>query len=109
MVLNLENRKILVLGGYGLVGMAACRELLTRKPREIQIHSLRIEESERAREELAPEAGETVISVSAGDLFGLSEGGSRREKIRAELHPLSDDHLSVFLLYRLLAESKPDV
>jgi hypothetical protein len=107
--LNIENRKILVLGGYGLVGMAVCRELLTRKPREIQIHSLRIEESEKAREELSPEAGDAAISVSAGDLFGLTEGGSRREKIRAELHPLSDDHLSVFLLYRLLAESKPDV
>jgi hypothetical protein len=107
--LNIENRKILVLGGYGLVGMAVCRELLQRRPREIQIHSLRIEESERAREELAPEAGSTVLSVSAGDLFGLAQNGSKREKIRAELHTLSDEHLAVFLLYRLLADSKPDV
>jgi hypothetical protein len=107
--LNIENRKILVLGGYGLVGMAVCRELLQRGPREIQIHSLRMDESERAREELAPEAGSTAISVSAGDLFGLTQGGSKREKLRAELHPLSDEHLSVFLLYRLLAESKPEV
>jgi len=107
--LNIENRKILVLGGYGLVGMAVCRELLQRRPREIQIHSLRMEESERAREELAPEAGTTTISVSAGDLFGLTQGGSKREKIRAELHTLSDEHLSVFLLYRLLADAKPEV
>jgi len=107
--LNIENRKILVLGGYGLVGMAVCRELLQRGPREIQIHSLRMEESERAREELAPEAGTTTISVSAGDLFGLTQGGSKREKIRAELHTLSDEHLSVFYLYRLLTESKPEV
>jgi hypothetical protein len=107
--LNIENRKILVLGGYGLVGMAVCRELLQRRPREIQIHSLRIEESERAREELSPEAGSTVLSVSAGDLFGLAQNGSKREKIRAELHTLSDEHLAVFLLYRLLADSKPDV
>jgi len=107
--LNIENRKILVLGGYGLVGTAVCRELLQRKPREIQIHSLRMEESERAREELAPEAGSTLLSVSAGDLFGLTSGGSKRDKIRAELHPLSDDHLSVFFLYQLLTESKPEV
>jgi hypothetical protein len=114
--LNIENRKILVLGGYGLVGMAVCRELLQRRPREIQIHSLRLEESARAREELAPEAGDTTISVSAGDLFGLvglahgdGKAESKREKIRAELHTLSDEHLAVFLLYRLLADAKPDV
>jgi NAD(P)-dependent dehydrogenase (short-subunit alcohol dehydrogenase family) len=106
---NLENRKILVLGGYGLVGMAVCRELLQRRPAEIQIHSLRIEESERAREELAPEAGATRISVSAGNIFGLDGNDDRRDKIRAELQPLSDDNLSVFRLYRLLTESKPDV
>ncbi len=107
--MNLENRKILVLGGYGLVGMAVCRELLERRPAEIQIHSLRIEESERAREELAPEAGHTRISTSAGNIFGLTNTDDRIEKIRAELRPLSDDHLSVFSLYRLLTESKPEV
>lgn len=107
--MNLENRKILVLGGYGLVGMAVCRELLARRPTEIQIHSLRIEESERAREELAPEAGQTRLSVSAGNIFGLAGTEDPVEKIRAELRPLSDDHLSVFSLYRLLTESKPDV
>jgi hypothetical protein len=106
---NLENRKILVLGGYGLVGMAVCRELLARRPAEIQIHSLRIEESERAREELAPEAGQTRITVSAGNIFGLDGTEDRVEKIRAELRPLSDENLSVFLLYRLLAESQPNV
>jgi hypothetical protein len=89
--------------------MAVCRELLERRPAEIQIHSLRIEESERAREELAPEAGPTRLSVSAGNIFGLEGTEDRVEKIRAELRPLSDDHLSVFSLYRLLTESKPDV
>ncbi|HKH48199.1 MAG TPA: short-chain dehydrogenase [Thermoanaerobaculia bacterium] len=107
--MNLENRKILVLGGYGLVGMAVCRELLERRPAEIQIHSLRIEESERAREELAPEAGPTRISVSAGNIFGLDGIDDRIEKIRAELKTLSDENLSVFSLYRLLTASKPDV
>jgi hypothetical protein len=69
--LNIENRKILVLGGYGLVGTAVCRELLSRRPREIQIHSLRIEESQKAVEELRGEAGSTVLSVSSGNIFGL--------------------------------------
>jgi hypothetical protein len=107
--LNLENRKILVLGGYGLVGTAVCRELLVRKPREIQIHSLRMEESERAVEELRAEAGSTVLSTSAGNIFGLVEGGSKRDLIRAELRRLDDEDLGSFVLYDVLSKSQPDV
>jgi hypothetical protein len=107
--LNIENRKILVLGGYGLVGMAVCRELLARRPREIQIHSLRMEESEKAAEELRPEAGATVLSTSAGNIFGLLRGGSKRDLIRAELRRLDDEDLGSFVLYDVLAQSKPDI
>jgi NAD(P)-dependent dehydrogenase (short-subunit alcohol dehydrogenase family) len=107
--LNLENRKILVLGGYGLVGMAVCRELLVRKPREIQIHSLRIEESEKAAEELRPEAGSTLLSVSSGNIFGLVQGGTVRDRIRAELRRLDAEDLGTFVLYDVLTKSQPDV
>jgi hypothetical protein len=107
--LNLENRKILVLGGYGLVGTAVCRELLLRKPREIQIHSLRMEESEKAVEELRDEAGSTVLSTSAGNIFGLLRGGDKRDLIRAELRRLDDEDLGSFVLYDVLSKSKPDV
>ena len=107
--MNLENRKILVLGGYGLVGTAVCRELLLRKPREIQIHSLRMEESEKAVEELRAEAGPTVLSTSAGNIFGLLQGGGKRDLIRAELRRLDDANLGSFVLYDVLAKSQPDV
>ncbi|HEV2845154.1 MAG TPA: short-chain dehydrogenase [Thermoanaerobaculia bacterium] len=107
--MNIENRKILVLGGYGLVGMAVCRELLVRKPREIQIHSLRMEESEKAAEELQAEAGSTILSTSAGNIFGLLQGGSKRDLIRAELRRLDDEDLGSFVLYDVLAQSKPDI
>lgn len=107
--MNLEGRKALVLGGYGLVGMAVCRELLSRRPREIQIHSLRKEESERAVAELAPEAGSTVLSTSWGDLFSKLGPASKRERIRAQLEPLTDDSLNAFLLYHTLVEARPDV
>ena len=107
--MNIENRKILVLGGYGMVGMAVCRELLVRKPSEIQIHSFRMEESEAACQELAPEAGSTRLTPSAGDLFGLAEAGtSKRERIRAELQRLDAKDLGKFLLYNVLVEAKPD-
>ena len=63
--MNIEGTKVLVLGGYGLVGMAVCRELLERKPREIQVHSLRHDESEEAREQLLPFAG--ISELHPGD------------------------------------------
>jgi NAD(P)-dependent dehydrogenase (short-subunit alcohol dehydrogenase family)/NTP pyrophosphatase (non-canonical NTP hydrolase) len=107
--MDIDNRTVLVLGGPGLVGMAVCRELLTREPREIRIHSLRAEESERARAELDHERRDCVLSTSGGDIFALAEPASRSEAIRAQLHQLRQEHLDRFLLYRLLAELRPDI
>ncbi|HEX2251892.1 MAG TPA: short-chain dehydrogenase [Thermoanaerobaculia bacterium] len=108
--MDIEGKKILVLGGYGLVGTAVCRELLRRQPREIQIHSLRQEESEAARDELAREGGETTLSVSAGDIFGLVGEATPRERARAQIGSLGDGvPLERFLLYRLLVDARPDV
>ncbi len=106
--MQIEGRKVLVLGGYGLVGTAVCRELLARRPGEIQIHSLRLAEAERARHELAAEAGTTLLSVSEGDIFGLATPGTPRDELRAQLLPLDDAELPRFRLYRLLAEARPD-
>jgi hypothetical protein len=98
-----------VLGGYGLVGTAVCRELLARRPREIQIHSLRMAESQRAVEELRDEAGATKLSTSAGNIFGLLQEGGKRDLIRAELRRLDDEDLGSFVLYDVLSKSRPDV
>jgi hypothetical protein len=107
--LNVENRKILVLGGGGMVGMAMSRELLERRPKEIQIHSLTMAESEDACRELAPLAGSAILTPSAGDIFGLLHGGTRREKIHAQLNRLVEDDLQTFVLYDLLINSRPDI
>ncbi|MFQ5349623.1 MAG: short-chain dehydrogenase, partial [Thermoanaerobaculia bacterium] len=107
--MDIQGHKVLVLGGYGLVGMAVCRELLLREPAEIQIHSLRREESEEARRALASEAGATRLTVSWGDIFGLHEEAPRRQRIHAQLTTLHDDKLGAFLLYRLLDESRPEI
>jgi hypothetical protein len=114
-VVDIRDKKVLVLGGYGLVGMAVCRELLDgsrrRPPREIQIHSLRAEESEAARSELAAEseAAGCALSVSSGDVFGLAEGASDRQRILAQIGPLDDPQIGNFVLYALLTGSRPDV
>ncbi len=107
--MNIEGSKVLVLGGWGLVGMAVCRELLTRRPREIQIHSLREKEAAEARDELLGEAGETLLTTAAGDLFGVAGEPSRRESLHMQLKAMTGDDLEQFLLYRLLANSRPDI
>jgi NAD(P)-dependent dehydrogenase (short-subunit alcohol dehydrogenase family) len=108
---NLAGKKILVLGGYGLVGIAVCRELLKRRPREVQVHSLRASEAEQAQAELAGEAAAagTAISTSSGDLFGLAEESDRRTSIAAQIGALQDEQLGRFLLYRVLTASRADV
>ena len=50
-----------------------------------------------------------MLSVSAGNIFGLLQGGSKRDLIRAELRRLDDADLGAFVLYNVLAESKPDI
>lgn len=92
-----------------MVGLAMCRELLERRPREIQIHSLYLSESEEACQELAPLAGTTLLTPSAGDIFGLIQGGTKREKIRAQLNRLVGDDVQGFVLYDLLVNTHPDI
>jgi NAD(P)-dependent dehydrogenase (short-subunit alcohol dehydrogenase family) len=106
---NILNRNVLVLGGYGLVGMAICRELLAKGPARLQVHSLRPEESEEARRELAGEWPRATIETSSGDIFALAEAGSRLDEIRSQLGQLQKSELPTFLLYRLLTDSRPDV
>ncbi|MGB6364192.1 MAG: short-chain dehydrogenase, partial [Thermoanaerobaculia bacterium] len=108
--MNIEGKKALVLGGYGLVGMAVCRELLERRPREIQIHSLRQEESEEARGQLLPFAGETRMTVSSGDIFGpVDKETTDLDRLGQQLCQLRDEDLPLFLLYHLLAEGRPEI
>ncbi|MCP5119777.1 MAG: short-chain dehydrogenase, partial [bacterium] len=107
--MNIEGSKVLVLGGWGLVGMAVCRELLTRQPREIQIHSLREEQAGEAREELLAEAGETQLTTAGGDIFGLAGEHSRRDALHLQLKAMTGSDLEEFLLYRLLVGSKPNI
>ncbi|HEX6201928.1 MAG TPA: short-chain dehydrogenase [Thermoanaerobaculia bacterium] len=115
--MDIQGKKVLVLGGYGMVGTAVCRELLLRRPREIQIHSLREEEARRAADELAAEAGPTELTTAAGDLFGLTadalagrdDAAVRRLKVWAQVGPLEEAQFASFALYRLLAQGRPDI
>ncbi len=107
--MRIQGKKVLILGGYGLVGSAVCRELLRHRPAEVILHSLRAEEAEAARAAVAAEAGATAIGTASGDILGLNEKLDRLDEIWAHLRQLEDHHLGDFVLYRLLVEQQPDI
>ena len=107
--MDVSGRKVLVLGGYGLVGIAVCRELLARSPAELQIHSLRESECIAARDELLAEWPDANIVLSWGDLFGLADGVDPERELELQLDLLRDPDLAAFRLYQLLVDKRPDI
>ena len=107
--MNIEDRKVLVLGGSGLVGLAVCREILSRGPREIQIHALRLDEAEEAKRELKAEWPDAEISTSEGNIFARMGANTRLQEIDAQLGQLGKEDFASFMLYDELARSKPEV
>jgi hypothetical protein len=53
--MEIKNRTILVLGGYGLVGMAMCRQLMQESPATLIVSSLLEDEARKAVERLRAE------------------------------------------------------
>jgi len=53
--MQIKNSKILVLGGWGLVGSAICRKLMEHEPAELTITSLHQWEAEDAVNQLRKE------------------------------------------------------
>jgi NAD(P)-dependent dehydrogenase (short-subunit alcohol dehydrogenase family) len=120
--LNLQDRTILILGGWGLVGSAIARALVTRGPRAIIIHSLHREEAEEAVAALADRFPGAVDFLPAwGNIFVRAElkDRSRTELLRERatrgaivadiMEELSERIVQSAFLYRLLVEHHPDV
>jgi len=68
--MELHGRRVLILGGAGLVGTAVARAILRHDPSLLVVTSLLREEAERAAELLREEAGGGVeVEPRWGDLF----------------------------------------
>ncbi len=121
--MELKGRRILVLGGAGLVGTAVARRVLAADPSHLRIASLREEETTEALAELRREAPESTAEMDGyfGDLFVLHDHRTRsREDIRHDADArarlvddlygaLTQDVLERSALGRLLLEFRPDV
>jgi NAD(P)-dependent dehydrogenase (short-subunit alcohol dehydrogenase family) len=119
--MDIKDRDVLILGGYGLVGQAVARRLLPEAPRRMILLSLRREEAEEAVSALAPERGSVQVEPAWGDVFTLhdlkdrprrevyGDGALRARLIESLLDPLTDQTASVYFLHRLVAAERPDI
>lgn len=121
--MELRDRKVLILGGWGLVGSAIARALVEEGPAEIVVHSLREGEAEEAVTELErafPEAG-VRFSPAWGNVFVresfkdrtraelLARRESRRAIIADTMDELTEEMVAAAALHRLLTSHRPDV
>ncbi len=122
--MNIQNKTVLVLGGWGLVGSAVARKLVEDKPNRIIITSLKFSEAKDAAELLEkefPQAGKNFFVPWGGDLFVryefkdearievLNNHKKRALLIEDIMEELSDDIIKSSSVYHLLIEYKPEI
>lgn len=116
--MDLKNKDILILGGWGLVGSAIYRQLITKQPNSITIASLLQNQAEEACSEVSQLAPNIKVYAEWGDIFVRNEfkdiprsellkNDSHRIQLAADvLEPVSSA-LNEFFLYQMILRRRP--
>lgn len=122
--MEIRDKKILVLGGWGLVGSAICHKLMEHNPAAIIISSLRENEAKEAVESLRKEYGNRnpeMFIPKWGNIFTrtefkdtnwsdvLANPAWRKNVINDIYDELDDNILKGSAIYELVSETKPDI
>ena len=122
--MDIQNKTVLVLGGWGLVGSAVCRQMMPQKPKRIIVSSLLESEAKDAVATLRhefPKAGKNFFIPWWGNIFVRHELKDipreeilRNENLRQKLIDDLLDELALPVLerstiYQLLKEYKPEI
>ena len=122
--MNIQNKTVLVLGGWGLVGSALSRKLVAEHPKHIIITSLKLSEAEDAvlkLEKEFPEKGKNYFIPWGGDIFVrneykemnrfdiISDPLKRRTLMQDIMEELSDEVLKSSSIYNLLTLYRPEI
>jgi NAD(P)-dependent dehydrogenase (short-subunit alcohol dehydrogenase family) len=122
--MDIQNRTVLVLGGWGLVGSSVCRQMMPEKPKRIIVSSLQEHEAREAVETMRgefPSAGKNFFIPWWGNIFIrhelkdtprdeiLQNGASRQMLIDDLLDELTKPVIERSAIYKLLSEYKPDI
>lgn len=122
--MNIKGSKILVLGGWGLVGSALCRKLMQHNPAQLIVSSLNQAEAEDAINQLRsefPNHDPNMFVAKWGNIFTrtewkdrnwadvLKETDSRKGFIKDIFFDLDESILKTSALYEMISETKPDL
>lgn len=121
--MDIKNKTVLILGGWGLVGSAIARQLMPEQPRKIVLTSLKKEEAEDICNSLSKEYKKPkgFFVPWYGNVFVRNEfkdknrelilkSASERKKLMHDISDeLNDDILKNAALYKLLKQHKPDI
>ncbi len=122
--MDIQNKTVLVLGGWGLVGNAVIRKLVPERPKKIIVTSLRKEEAEDEVVRLQKEFSDLPKNYFVpwwGNIFVrhefkdqdrfelLADPEKRKVLMRDTMEELTDEILHNSSIYKLLIEHKPDI
>lgn len=122
--MQITGSKVLILGGWGLVGSAICRKLMEHNPSKLIVTSLRESEAKEAVEDLRKEyknVSPDMFEARWGNLFTRNEWKdnppsdvinnkkSRNKLIEDIFNDLDNEVLSNSALYSVMTETKPDL
>jgi len=122
--MNIKNKTVLILGGFGLVGSAISKKIISSNPSRIIISSLKLSEAENAVEKLKlqfPDKGENYFIPWGGDIFVrnefkntprseiLTDQNKRKVLMSDTLDELSDEILKNSSIYALTEKYKPEI
>jgi hypothetical protein len=122
--MDIQNKTVLVLGAWGLVGNAVTRKLLSKKPKQIIVTSLKKEEAESYAAQLKkefPELPENYFIPWWGNIFVrnefkdsdrfeiLNDSVKRKILMKDIMEEMTPDVLKASALYQLITTYKPDI
>ncbi len=108
---DILGKNALVLGGYGLVGMAVCRELLEHCPARLAVASLRRAEAEQAVRYLQEEHPDTATEIVPlwGDVLLRAEWQEASQQVHPRVAVLADPARRRRLVADILDELEADI
>lgn len=119
--MDIRKRKVLVLGGYGMVGMAVLRKLAEEKPAELIIASMFEREARAAVDQLNTDAAGVKCTPVWGNIFVrdslkdlprdqiLNNPDHRSRLIADVMEPLDDEIMAHSTLHQIISEHKPHI
>jgi hypothetical protein len=120
---EIRGKRVLILGGWGLVGSAIAREIVLERPESLVLTSLTRRQSEDVVRQMGLEFPDTKVRFVAewGDVFQraelkdvprdqlLADPARRAVLVRDTLHELTPEILEASALHQIIERHRPDV